>query len=132
MNSLLVGSVFSPPPDSCQLLTQFPVISLSQGNTKSALPKQLYHDYFPHSERINETCQELCLQASPGRYCWETEWSYEVKGVDIGVAYKGNKRKGIGCRLGLNDQSWSLSCNPEGCSFRHSNNKTNIPSVPGN
>uniref|UniRef100_A0A3B3QST9 B30.2/SPRY domain-containing protein n=1 Tax=Paramormyrops kingsleyae TaxID=1676925 RepID=A0A3B3QST9_9TELE len=117
---------------SCQLTldpnTANRELSLSGGNRKvtHVWEEQPYPD---HPERFECCPQVLCRESLTGRCYWEAEWS----GVAwIGVTYKGIWRKGDGadCRLGYNDKSWSLYCDPDSYSVCHNNKQTLIPIEP--
>ncbi|XP_048856595.1 NACHT, LRR and PYD domains-containing protein 12-like isoform X10 [Brienomyrus brachyistius] len=117
---------------SCQLTldpnTAHRRLSLSEGNRKVTwgAEKQPYPD---HPERFDCWYQVLCRESLTGRCYWEAEWSGE--GAWIGVTYKGIGRKGVSyCRLGTNDKSWSLSCDPENYYVWHNDNQTDIPTQP--
>ncbi|KAI2647635.1 Stonustoxin subunit beta [Labeo rohita] len=73
----------------------------------------------------------LCRESVCGRCYWEIEWSGDY-GVFISVSYKSISRKGRGgqCWVGHNDQSWSLFCSSDRCSFRHNNIKTDLHVKP--
>ncbi|XP_074552428.1 protein NLRC3-like [Halichoeres trimaculatus] len=79
-------------------------------------------------QRFNPWKQFLCREGLTGRCYWEVEWT---GWVNIGVAYKGIRRKGQGddSWIGQNDQSWSLlRCgNYTAC---HGNRRTVIPVYP--
>uniref|UniRef100_A0A3B3QCR6 B30.2/SPRY domain-containing protein n=2 Tax=Paramormyrops kingsleyae TaxID=1676925 RepID=A0A3B3QCR6_9TELE len=114
---------------SCQLTldpnTANRRLSLSGGNRKvTGGEEQPYPD---HPERFDHCDQVLCRESLTGRCYWEAEWSGD--GADIGVTYKGIGRKGdnADCRLGRNDKSWMLRCDPVGYSVRHNNKQTDIP-----
>ncbi|XP_018516581.2 NLR family CARD domain-containing protein 3 [Lates calcarifer] len=81
--------------------------------------------YPDHPERFNHWGQVLCTTGLTGRCYWEVEWG---GWVDIGVTYRGIRRKGKGvdCRLGGNDQSWSLDCSDDGFFVCHKNSGTSV------
>ncbi|XP_059371364.1 tripartite motif-containing protein 16-like isoform X2 [Carassius carassius] len=83
--------------------------------------------YPDHPDRFDYYLQVLCRESVCGRCYWEIEWSGD--NVFISVSYKSISRKGYGnaCLFGYNDQSWSLFCSPDSCSFRHNNIKTDLP-----
>uniref|UniRef100_W5NLC5 B30.2/SPRY domain-containing protein n=1 Tax=Lepisosteus oculatus TaxID=7918 RepID=W5NLC5_LEPOC len=120
--------------DACQFTldpnTAHRQLCLSEGNrrvTWSREPQQ----YPDHPERFNHWQQVLCREGLSGTRCyWEMEW--RGIDIDIGVTYKGLSRKGEGddCRLGLNDQSWSLCCSGSSCSFWHNKEKTAVAAPP--
>ncbi|XP_048866524.1 uncharacterized protein LOC125739963 [Brienomyrus brachyistius] len=117
---------------SCQLTldpnTAHRDLSLSEGNRKVTRgAKQPYPD---HPERFDSWYQVLCRESLTGRCYWEAEWDGD--GAWIGVTYKGIWRKGWSddCRLGFNDKSWSLYCDPDRYSVWHNNKWTVIPIKP--
>ncbi|XP_072562586.1 stonustoxin subunit beta-like [Paramormyrops kingsleyae] len=118
-------------PDSCQLTldpnTANSRLSLSGGNRKVTWgAEQPYPD---HPERFNQRPQVLCRESLTGRCYWEAEW--DGGGALIGVTYKGIGRKGRSdCRLGFNDKSWGLYCDPDRYSVCHNNKQTLIPIEP--
>ncbi|XP_071371309.1 stonustoxin subunit beta-like [Centroberyx affinis] len=84
--------------------------------------KQPYPD---HPERFENWEQVLCRNGLTGRCYWEVE----RKGlIDIGVAYRGIRRRGGGadCWLGWNDQSWSLYCSDNSYTAWHNNRTIDI------
>uniref|UniRef100_A0A672YWK4 B30.2/SPRY domain-containing protein n=1 Tax=Sphaeramia orbicularis TaxID=375764 RepID=A0A672YWK4_9TELE len=91
--------------------------------TKEKLP------YPNHPERFNHWKQVLCKEGLTGRCYWEVE----CKGwVNIGVAYKGIKRKGQDddCWIGQNDKSWSLMCCDDKFTACHKNTRTVLRTPP--
>ncbi|XP_072567713.1 tripartite motif-containing protein 16-like [Paramormyrops kingsleyae] len=117
---------------SCQLMldpnTAHRYLSLSEGNRKVTRgAKQPYPD---HPERFDIWYQVLCKESLTGRCYWEAEWSGD--GAEIGVTYKGIRRKGdsADCLLGANDKSWSLCCSPDSYSVCHNYKQTVIPIKP--
>ncbi|XP_072566927.1 protein NLRC3-like isoform X2 [Paramormyrops kingsleyae] len=117
---------------SCQLTldpnTAHIELSLSEGNREVTWgAEQPYPD---HPERFDRKLQVLCRESLTGRCYWEAEWSGD--GADIGVTYKGIRRKGWSddCTLGANDKSWSLSCRPVSYSVQHNNKQTVISIKP--
>ncbi|XP_070778897.1 NLR family CARD domain-containing protein 3-like [Enoplosus armatus] len=101
-------------------------LSLSEDNRKvtEVLEKLPYPD---HPERFHHWKQVLCREGLTGRCYWEVDW----KGwVNIGVAYKGIKRKGQDddCWIGQNDKSWSLLRCDNNYSACHKNRRAVIPS----
>uniref|UniRef100_A0A671R332 Tripartite motif-containing protein 16-like n=1 Tax=Sinocyclocheilus anshuiensis TaxID=1608454 RepID=A0A671R332_9TELE len=103
-------------------------IRLSEGNTvmsfiDTCLP------YPNHPDRFDWT-MALCRESVTERCYWEVEWAGNGSlGVDIGVTYKSISRKGDGPESAVrrNDQSWSLYCSPDYCSFWHKNIETVLP-----
>ncbi|KAM8762820.1 protein NLRC3-like [Acanthopagrus schlegelii] len=84
--------------------------------------KQPYPD---HTERFDGWKQLLCSEGLTGRCYWEVRWEGRV---NIGVTYRGIKRKGDGddCCIGWNDQSWSLICSAQGYTAWHDNTPTDV------
>ncbi|XP_024864146.1 NACHT, LRR and PYD domains-containing protein 3 [Kryptolebias marmoratus] len=82
--------------------------------------------YPDHLERFEHCCwQVLCKNGLAGRSYWEVE----MKGpVIIAVSYKRISRRGntADCRLGWNDQCWSLVCTEKGCSFWHNKEEKTV------
>jgi hypothetical protein len=79
--------------------------------------KQHYED---HPDRFDFLYQVLCREGlSEGRYYWEVE--RDGPGADIGVVYKGMKRKGRedDSWIGSNRESWCLYCSHSGYEFNH-------------
>ncbi|XP_044037963.1 NLR family CARD domain-containing protein 3-like [Siniperca chuatsi] len=100
-------------------------LSLSKDNRKvtEVLEELPYPD---HPERFYHWKQVLCREGLTGRCYWEVDW----KGwVNIGVAYKGIKRKGQDddCWIGQNDKSWSLLRCDNKYSACHKNRRAVIP-----
>ncbi|XP_038843298.1 NACHT, LRR and PYD domains-containing protein 3-like, partial [Salvelinus namaycush] len=92
---------------------------LSEGNRKVTRVVEEQH-YEDHPDRFDCYLQVLCREGlSGGRYYWEVERDGE--GADIGVVYKGMKRKGgeDDSRTGHNGKSWSLSYYDYPCTGRH-------------
>ncbi|XP_048038381.1 tripartite motif-containing protein 16-like [Megalobrama amblycephala] len=106
-------------------------LHLSEGNTVITFADTDLH-YPDHPDRFDDWGEALCVESVTGRCYWEVEWSGDGRlGVDIAVTYKSISRKGIGpeCAVGRNDQSWSLYCSPDNCSFWHNNIETVLPVV---
>nr|XP_046182554.1 LOW QUALITY PROTEIN: NACHT, LRR and PYD domains-containing protein 3-like [Oncorhynchus gorbuscha] len=98
--------------------TANPNLILSEGNRKvtRVVEKQHYKD---HPDRFDFLYQVLCREGlSEGRYYWEVE---RDGGADIGVVYKGMKRKGRedDSWIGSNRESWCLYCSHSGYEFNH-------------
>ena len=119
------------PSDACELTldpnTVNRKLSLSEDNRKVTEVKEEQR-YPDHPERFHHWKQALCREGLTGRCYWEVEG----KGwVNMGVAYKGIKRKGQDddCWIGQNDKSWSLlRC--DNYSACHRNRRTVIPIHP--
>ncbi|XP_045073191.1 NACHT, LRR and PYD domains-containing protein 1 homolog isoform X2 [Coregonus clupeaformis] len=109
--------------------TANPVLILSEGNRKVTRVKEKQH-YEDHPDRFDHIPQVLCREGLSGsRYYWEVE--KDGGRADIGVAYKGMKRKGEmedDSWIGLNRKSWCLSCYDSGYNFYHAGV---IRSIPG-
>ncbi|XP_047436413.1 protein NLRC3-like [Mugil cephalus] len=97
---------------------------LSENNkeVKVVKEKQPYPD---HQERFDEWKQLLCTEGLTGRCYWEVQWRGRVW---IGVTYKGIRKKGTrdNCCIGWNDQSWCVSCTPQGFTAWHNKTSTVI------
>ncbi|XP_072571841.1 NLR family CARD domain-containing protein 3-like isoform X2 [Paramormyrops kingsleyae] len=118
---------------SCQLTldpnTANRHLSLSWGDRKVTwgAEQQPYPD---HPERFDRWYLVLCRESLTGRCYWEAEWDGD--GAEIGVTYKGIRRKGgsYDCGLGNNDTSWSLYYYPDSYYVRHNNKRTFISIEP--
>ncbi|KAK2918383.1 NACHT, LRR and PYD domains-containing protein 12-like [Channa argus] len=100
------------------------LLKLSNSNRKvTSVDKK--QSYSHHPERFDSWQQLLCSNGLTGCCFWEVEWEGEV---DIAVAYRvlGRKGNGADCRLGGNNQSWSLYCSPKSYSICHNNRKTEL------
>uniref|UniRef100_A0A8C9V881 NACHT, LRR and PYD domains-containing protein 12-like n=1 Tax=Scleropages formosus TaxID=113540 RepID=A0A8C9V881_SCLFO len=86
--------------------------------------------YPDHPERFDCFRQVLCVESVSDRSYWEVQWTGNE--AEIGVTYKGIKRKGDGddCRLGYNGKSWVLCCTDKRYSVRHNNTPTEISASP--
>ncbi|XP_071397740.1 NLR family CARD domain-containing protein 3-like [Centroberyx affinis] len=94
-------------------------LSLSEDNRKLKTVREEQPNP-DHPERFDFLKQLLCTNGLTGRCYWEVEW----KGlVDIGVSYRGIRRRGRGadCCLGRNDKSWSLACFGNNYTASHKN-----------
>ncbi|KAJ8278226.1 hypothetical protein GJAV_G00085300, partial [Gymnothorax javanicus] len=115
---------------SCQLTldpnTANKFLCPSDGNREVTNVGQI-QSYPDHPERFDYWNQVLCREGLSGRCYWEAEWS--GSGVSLAVSYKEISRKGGGndCRLGYNNNSWSLGCSNFKYSFWHKNSCTEIP-----
>ncbi|XP_076137518.1 stonustoxin subunit beta-like, partial [Alosa pseudoharengus] len=103
-------------------------LSLSEGNRKvtRVLEQQPYPE---HPERFDWSPQVLCREGLTGRCYWEAERSGD-NGALISVAYKSIERKGRNddVIMGLNAESWSLSCySNHRYSVWHNKKRTDIP-----
>ncbi|XP_041812450.1 protein NLRC3-like [Chelmon rostratus] len=100
-------------------------LSLSTDNRRvtEVIEKLPYAD---HPERFQHWKQVLCREGLTGRCYWEVEWE---GWVNIGVAYKGIKRKGQDddCWIGQNEKSWSLLRCDNKFSACHKNRRVVIP-----
>ncbi|KAM8872447.1 NACHT, LRR and PYD domains-containing protein 3-like [Synchiropus picturatus] len=103
-------------------------VVLSENNTRVTLAfdKQPYPD---HPDRFDWCYQVLGTADLSSRCYWEVDWD---AGVDIGVTYRGLRRRGArdGSRLGWNDKSWSLELTNDGYYAWHSNIRTEIQAAP--
>ncbi|XP_070786412.1 protein NLRC3-like [Enoplosus armatus] len=103
-------------------------VLLCENNRKVMLTmdKQLYPE---HPDRFDWCYQLLCTAGLSGRCYWEVDFE---GGVDIGVTYKGLRRRGArdGSRLGWNEQSWNLEIT-EKCYYAwHNNIRTALLTPP--
>ncbi|ROI70169.1 Tripartite motif-containing protein 16 [Anabarilius grahami] len=107
------------------------LLYLSEGNTMITVADTV-QSYPDHPDRFDIWTEALCRESVCGRCYWEVEWAGDGRlGVDIGVTYKSISRKGDGpeSAAGRNDQSWSLFCSPDYCSFWHNNIEAILPVV---
>ncbi|XP_050958979.1 tripartite motif-containing protein 16-like [Labeo rohita] len=118
---------------SCLLTVNANTVSnwlhLSEENTVVTVPGTL-QCYPDHPDRFDSWAEVLCRESVTGCCYWEVEWSGDGRlGVDVAVTYKSISRKGNGpdSAAGRNDQSWSLFCSPDCCSFWHNNIETVLP-----
>ncbi|XP_015260577.1 PREDICTED: NACHT, LRR and PYD domains-containing protein 3-like [Cyprinodon variegatus] len=98
-------------------------LQLSDDNKKVTvvMEEQPYPD---HPERFDHCCwQLLCKNGLTGRSYWEVK---REGPVIMAVSYKRLSRKGptADCRLGWNDQCWSLVCSDRQYSFWHNRKET--------
>ncbi|XP_036378508.1 NACHT, LRR and PYD domains-containing protein 3-like [Megalops cyprinoides] len=104
-------------------------LSLSEGDRKvtRGIKEQPYPD---HPERFHNWNQVLCREGLSGRCYWEAEWSGRY--ADIGMAYKGISRKGVGYEslFGHSDKSWCWSFYNNHYSVWHNGKDTPIPAPP--
>ncbi|KAM3864002.1 protein NLRC3-like [Diretmus argenteus] len=99
-------------------------LSMSEDNRKVTCVRK-EHPYPDHPERFDYYLQVLCRNGLTGRCYWEMK----MKGkVDIGVTYRGIRRRGEGedCWIGGNEKSWSLFCFDGRHYARHNNRSTEI------
>ncbi|KAM4591825.1 tripartite motif-containing protein 16 [Odontesthes bonariensis] len=104
-------------------------LHLSEGN-RTATMKSEPKNYPDHPDRFDHWQQVLCRETVTGTHCyWEVDWRGTE--IDVGVTYRGIRRKGNSndCSLGWNDKSWSLYCSDSKFSFVH-NNKSKDISAP--
>lgn len=120
------------PLDTCELTldpnTAHQNVLLTESNRKVALSieKQSYPD---HEDRFDWCYQLLCTTGLAGRCYWEVDWE---GGVDIGVTYRGLRRRGArdGSRHGWNEKSWNLELT-EKCYYAwHNNIRTTLITEP--
>ncbi|XP_070693905.1 protein NLRC3-like [Pempheris klunzingeri] len=122
----------SPLRYSCEVLldpnTANGNLSLSDDSRRvmEVKEKQPYPD---HPERFDIWKQLLCREGLTGRFYWEVQWKGRV---NVGVAYRGIKRRGDGdeCCIGWNDQSWGLMCSAQGYTAWHNNTPIDIATLP--
>ncbi|XP_049445214.1 NACHT, LRR and PYD domains-containing protein 12-like isoform X2 [Epinephelus fuscoguttatus] len=103
-------------------------LKLSDNNRRVtwSLKCQPYPD---HSDRFDYCWQLLCTDGLTGRCYWEVEWRGKIV---IAVTYRGIGRRGQDgvCRLGWNNQSWSLYCSNKRYCVCHNNKVTAISHRP--
>ncbi|KAM7386143.1 hypothetical protein PAMA_008993 [Pampus argenteus] len=102
-------------------------LSLSEDNRKVTEVMEL-QPYLDHPDRFHHWKQVLCREALSSSCYWEVEWK---KWVNIGVTYRGIKRKGESaeCCLGENNKSWGIFCSSHGYSACHNRRTTNIQAI---
>ncbi|XP_030013977.1 NACHT, LRR and PYD domains-containing protein 3-like [Sphaeramia orbicularis] len=105
------------------------LLSDNNRNVTLTVEKQPYPE---HPDRFDWCYQVLCTTGLAGRCYWEVDWE---TGVDIGVTYRGLRRRGArdGSRLGWNDKSWSVEFTGTGYYAWHNNIRTALfpaPSCP--
>ncbi|XP_053188799.1 tripartite motif-containing protein 16 [Scomber japonicus] len=104
-----------------------PNLHLSEGNRTATMKNDPKH-YPDHPDRFDHWQQVLCRDKVSGTRCyWEVDWKGTE--IDVGVTYRGIRRKGNSneCSLGWNDKSWSLYCSESKFSFVHNNKSKDIP-----
>lgn len=82
--------------------------------------------YPDHPERFDQVLQVMCREAVTGRCYWEVEW----RGiVNIGVAYKSIKRKGMWhTAIEISEKAWCVNIIVwSGYSFHHRLSETYVP-----
>ncbi|XP_062294651.1 protein NLRC3-like [Scomber scombrus] len=100
-------------------------LSLSEDNRKVTEMTEV-QPYLDHPDRFHHWKQVLCREGLSSSCYWEVKW----KGwVNVGVTYRGIKRKGDSneCCLGENSRSWGLFCSVHGYSACHNKRTTGIP-----
>ncbi|XP_073349723.1 uncharacterized protein [Pagrus major] len=103
-------------------------LCLSEDNRKVTEMKE-EQPYPDHPDRFHHWKQVLCREGLSESCYWEVEW----KGwVNVGMTYRGIKRKGEhdNCCLGENDMSWGLFCSGTGYSACHNKRTTDIRRIP--
>ncbi|KAK0137064.1 Neoverrucotoxin subunit alpha [Merluccius polli] len=85
--------------------------------------------YPDHPDRFDSQDQVLCREGLTGRCYWEVESRGHV---DIGVTYRGIRRRGGGndSLLGWNNKSWCLQCHDDGYTAWYNSSGTSIPLPP--
>uniref|UniRef100_A0A674D1N7 B30.2/SPRY domain-containing protein n=1 Tax=Salmo trutta TaxID=8032 RepID=A0A674D1N7_SALTR len=122
--------------DACHLTldpnTANPHLILSEGNRKVTCVKEKQH-YEDHPDRFDCLYQVLSREGLSGsRYYWEVERDGDM--ADIGVVYKGMKRKGEedDSWIGGNGESWCLACSDRGYHINHAGVNRSIPGPVSN
>ncbi|XP_035986476.1 NACHT, LRR and PYD domains-containing protein 3 [Fundulus heteroclitus] len=98
-------------------------LQLSEDNKKVTVVRE-EQPYPDHPDRFDHCCwQLLCKNGLTGRSYWEVK---REGPVIIAVSYKRISRKGptADCRLGWNDQCWSLICSDKQFTFWHNKKET--------
>ncbi|KAM9832118.1 tripartite motif-containing protein 16-like [Neosynchiropus ocellatus] len=80
-----------------------------------------------HPARFTNYPQVLSKETLTGRCYWEVKWTGYAG--EVAVSYKNISRSGREGSFGRNNQSWSLSCNNSGCTFKHNRVTTEVSSV---
>ncbi|XP_029109067.1 NACHT, LRR and PYD domains-containing protein 3-like [Scleropages formosus] len=119
-----------PRKYSCQLTldpnTANTHLYLSEDNRKVtwSKKKQKHPD---HPDRFDRLPQVVCVESVSGCCYWEVQWT--GNGAEIGVTYKGIRRKGDSddCGFGCNDKSWVLFCTDMSYFVSHNKTHTEIP-----
>ncbi|XP_034463383.1 tripartite motif-containing protein 16-like [Hippoglossus hippoglossus] len=98
---------------------------LSEGNRKVTRMSE-DQSYSNHPDRFTDKPQVLSRESLTGRCYWEVEVGV-IRGVHVAVTYKDIRRaRDSGCRFGLNDKSWSLSCYGNSYIFCYNRIKTPV------
>ncbi|KAM8889813.1 tripartite motif-containing protein 16-like [Synchiropus picturatus] len=102
-------------------------LKLSEGRRKVT---DMGKDQAPphHPARFTDYPQVLSEGTLTGRCYWEVEWTGYTG--EVAVSYKDISRSGRECSFGRNHQSWSLSCNNSGCSFKHNRVTSEVSGAP--
>ncbi|KAK5622754.1 hypothetical protein CRENBAI_025113 [Crenichthys baileyi] len=101
-------------------------IQLSDNNKKVTVVRE-EQPYPDHSDRFDHCCWQVLGKTGLSGRCY---WEVKREGpVIIAVSYKRISRKGptADCRLGWNDQCWSLVCTEKQYSFWHNKRETVYP-----
>ncbi|XP_045567447.1 protein NLRC3-like [Salmo salar] len=112
--------------------TANPNLILSEGNRKVTCVEE-EQNYEDHPDRFDSHLQVLCREGLSGcRYYWEVE--REGSMADIGVVYKGMKRKerGSDIRFRANRKSRCLFCSDRGYHINHAGVSRSIPGPVSN
>ncbi|MEQ2291551.1 hypothetical protein AMECASPLE_014428, partial [Ameca splendens] len=101
-------------------------IQLSDNNKKVTVVRE-EQPYPDHPDRFDHCCWQVLGKTGLSGRCY---WEVKREGpVIIAVSYKRISRKGptADCRLGWNDQCWSLVCTEKQYSFWHNKKETVYP-----
>ncbi|XP_029108054.1 stonustoxin subunit beta-like, partial [Scleropages formosus] len=119
--------------DFCQLTldpnTANTHLYLSEDNMKVTWSEE-EQKHPDHPDRFDCWYQVLCVESVSGRCYWEVQWT--GNGAEIGVTYKGIRRKGNSddCGLGFSNKSWVLFCSDKSYYVSHNKIHTEIPVPP--
>ncbi|XP_029300562.1 NACHT, LRR and PYD domains-containing protein 12-like [Cottoperca gobio] len=93
------------------------LLSENKRKVMLAIEKQPYPD---HPDRFDWCYQLMCTTGLSSRCYWEVDFE---GGIDIGVTYRGLRRRGArdGSRIGWNEKSWSLELTDK-CYYAWHNN----------
>ena len=124
-DNLLLCCAFS---DFCELTVDTNTVNKDlklSDNNKKVTYVTVEQPYPNHPERFDSWPQMLC-----GHCYWEVEWRGEAR---VAVTYRGIRRKGFSdnCRLGGNDQSWSLFCSHQAYTVCHNKKRQVFSSSSG-